>query len=85
MAATITAKHGLAAGIIKRIFLQNKWRANLAELIGLYRLEINYPVVQPPLTQLQHVSPMVAALQEELYVMLVCYIEIGCTIKKMFS
>jgi hypothetical protein len=31
--------------------------------------KINYPVLQPPLTQLQHVSPMVAALQEELYVM----------------
>jgi hypothetical protein len=35
MAATITAKHGLAAGITERISLQNKWRANLAELIGV--------------------------------------------------
>jgi hypothetical protein len=31
--------------------------------------EINCPALQPPLTQLQHVSPMAAALQEELYVM----------------
>jgi hypothetical protein len=30
--------------------------------------EINCPALQPPLTQLQHVSPMAAALQEELYV-----------------
>jgi hypothetical protein len=34
MAATITAKHGLAAGIAERISLQNKWRANLAELMN---------------------------------------------------
>jgi hypothetical protein len=33
MAATIIAKHGLAAGITERISLQNKWRTNLAELI----------------------------------------------------
>jgi hypothetical protein len=31
--------------------------------------EINCPALQPPLTQLQHVSPMAAALQEKLYVM----------------
>jgi hypothetical protein len=29
---SIIAKHGLAAGIIERISLQNNWRANLAEL-----------------------------------------------------
>jgi hypothetical protein len=35
--------------------------------------EINCPALQPHLTQLQHVSPMAAALLEELYVMSICH------------
>jgi hypothetical protein len=37
MAASIIAKHGLVARMTKRIFLQNKWRAELAEFIKYER------------------------------------------------